>query len=56
MIAIQITPLSQQTAFLPHYLAQPDCFTTDRQGQGDTTPILTPSVFPKSNYVTMVSD
>jgi hypothetical protein len=29
---------------------------TDRQGQGDTTLTLTPSVIPNSNYVIMVSD
>jgi hypothetical protein len=28
----------------------------DRQGQGDTRLTLTPSVFPNSNYVIMVSD
>jgi hypothetical protein len=52
----QITPLSQHTSFLPHYLAQSDCLVADRQGQGDTRLTLTPSVTPNSNYVIMVSD
>jgi hypothetical protein len=37
----QITPLSQHTSFLPHYLAQSDFLAADRQGQGDTTLTLT---------------
>jgi hypothetical protein len=44
------------TSFLPHYLAQSDCLAADRQGQWDTRLILTPSVIPNSNYVSMVSD
>jgi hypothetical protein len=32
------------------------CLAVDRQGQGDTRFILTPSVIPNSNYVIMVSD
>jgi len=52
----QITPLSQHTSFLPHYLAQSDCLAADRQGQGDTRLTLTPSVIPNSYYVMMVSD
>jgi hypothetical protein len=51
-----VTPLSQHTSFLPHYLAQSDCLATDRQGQGDIRLTLTPSVIPNSNYVFMVSD
>jgi hypothetical protein len=39
-----------------HYLAQSDCMTADRQGQGDTRLTLTPSVVPSYNYVIMVSD
>jgi hypothetical protein len=46
----------QYMSFLPHYLAQSDCLAADRQGQRDTTLILTPSVIPNSNYVIMVSD
>jgi hypothetical protein len=38
------------------YLAQSDCLTANRQGQRDTRLIQTPSVFPNSNYVIMVSD
>jgi hypothetical protein len=38
------------------FLAQSDCLTADRQGQGDTRLILTPSVIPNSNYAIMVSD
>jgi hypothetical protein len=38
------------------YLAQSDCLTAERQGQGDTRLTLTPSVLPNSNYVIMVSD
>jgi hypothetical protein len=34
MITIQITPLSQHTTFLTHYLAQSDSLAADRQGQG----------------------
>jgi hypothetical protein len=34
----------------------PDCLAADRQGQGDTRLVLTPSVIPDSNYVIMVSD
>jgi hypothetical protein len=56
MIKRQITPISQHTSFLPHYLAQSDCLAADRQGQGDTRLTLTPSVIPNSNYVFMVSD
>jgi hypothetical protein len=56
VITIQITPLSQHTSFLPHYLAQFDCLAADRQGQEDTRLTLTPSVIPNSNYVIMVSD
>jgi hypothetical protein len=56
MITIQITPLSQDMYFLPHYLVQTDCLAADRQGQGDTRLTLTPSVIPNSNYVIMVSD
>jgi hypothetical protein len=52
----QITPLSQHTSFLPHYLAQSDCLAANRQGQWDTKLTLTPSVIPNSNYVIMVSD
>jgi hypothetical protein len=44
------------TSFLPHYLAQPECLTADRQGQGDTRLSLTPSVILTFNYVIMVSD
>jgi len=51
----QITPLSQHTSFLPHYLAQSDCLTADRPGQGDTRLTLSPSVISYSNYVIMVS-
>jgi hypothetical protein len=40
----------QHISFLPH------CLAADRQGQGDTGLILTPSVIPNSNYVVMVSD
>jgi hypothetical protein len=36
--------------------AQSDCLAADRQGQGDTRLTLTPSVFPNSNCVIMVSD
>jgi hypothetical protein len=56
MITIQITPFSQHTSLLPHYLAQSDCLAADRQGQRDTRLTLTPSVIPNSNYVIMVSD
>jgi hypothetical protein len=52
----QITPLSQHTSFLPHYLAQSDCLAADRQSQGDTRLTLKPSVTPDSNYVIMVND
>jgi len=52
----QITPLSQHTSFLPHYLAQSDCLAADRPGQGDTRLTLTPSAIPNSNYIIMVSD
>jgi hypothetical protein len=38
------------------FLAQYDCLAADRQGQGDTRLILTPSVIPNSNYVIVVSD
>jgi hypothetical protein len=55
-VHLMITPLSQHTSFLPHYLAQSDCFAADRQGQGNTRLTLTPSVIPNSNYVIMVSD
>jgi hypothetical protein len=51
-----ITPLSQHTSFFPHCLAQSDCLTAERQGQGDTRLTLTPSVIPNSNYVIMVGD
>jgi hypothetical protein len=57
-----ITPLSQHTSFLPHYLAQSDCLAADRNGQGKcgggghTRLTQTPSVIPNSNYVIMVSD
>jgi hypothetical protein len=37
-------------------LAQSDSLAADRQGQGDTTLTLTPSVIPNYNYVTMSSD
>jgi hypothetical protein len=50
----QITPLSQHTSSLPHYLAQSDCLAADRQGQGHTRLTLTPSVIPNSNYIFMV--
>jgi hypothetical protein len=30
----QITPLSQQASFLPHYFAQSDCLAADRRDQG----------------------
>jgi hypothetical protein len=40
----------KHTSFLLHYLAQFDCLTADRQGQGDTR------LTPNSNYVIMVSD
>jgi hypothetical protein len=56
MITVQITPLSQHTSFLPHYLAQSDCLAANRQGQGDTRLTLMPSVIPNSNYVITVSD
>jgi hypothetical protein len=58
MITIQkaITPLSQHTSFLPHYLAQSDYLAADRQGQADTRLTLTPSVIPNSNFIIMVSD
>ena len=52
----QITPLSQQMSFLPHYLAQSDRLAADRQGQGDTRLTLMPSAIPNSNYVIMVGD
>jgi hypothetical protein len=55
-VHLMITPLSQHTSFLPHYLAQSDCLAADRQGQGDTSLTLTPSVIPNSNYVIIVSD
>jgi hypothetical protein len=45
----QITPLSQHTSFLPHYLVQSDCLAADRQGQGETRFTLTPSVIPNSD-------
>jgi hypothetical protein len=32
-------------------LGSSDCTAADRQGQGNTTPTLTPSVIPNSNYV-----
>jgi hypothetical protein len=38
------------------YLAQSGCLAADRQGLGDSTLTLTPSVIPISNYVIMVSD
>jgi hypothetical protein len=38
------------------YFANSDCFTADRQGQGDTRLTLTPSIIPNSNYVIIVSD
>jgi hypothetical protein len=47
-LCAQITPLSQHTSFLPHYLAQSDCLAADRQGQEDTRLTLTPSVIPNS--------
>jgi hypothetical protein len=56
MITMQITPLSQHTSFLPHYVAQSDCLAADRQGQRDTKLTLTPSVIPNSNYIIMLSD
>jgi hypothetical protein len=52
----QITPLSQHTSFLSHYLAQSDCLAADRQGQGNTRLTLTPAVILNFNYVIMVSD
>jgi hypothetical protein len=52
----QITPISQLTCFLPHYLVQFDCLAADRQGQGDTRLTLTPSVILNSKYVIVVSD
>jgi hypothetical protein len=33
-----------------------DCLTADRQGQGEATFTLTPSIIPDSNYIVMVSD
>jgi hypothetical protein len=39
-----------------YYLAQTDRLAADRQGQGDTRLILTPSVISKSNHVIVVSD
>jgi hypothetical protein len=51
MITIQKFTSNVQTV----HLAQSDCLAADRQGQGDTRPILTPSVIPNSNYVIMVS-
>jgi hypothetical protein len=51
-----VTPLSQHTSFLPHYLAQSDCLVADCQSQGDTKLTLKPSIIPNSNYVIMVSD
>jgi hypothetical protein len=33
-----------------------DCLAADRQGQGDTSLTLTPSVIPNSNYVIIVSE
>jgi hypothetical protein len=56
MITIKITPLSQHASFLPQYLAQSDCLSADRQGQGDTRLTLTPSVITNYNYMIMVSD
>jgi hypothetical protein len=47
---------TQHTFFLPHYFAQSDCLAADRQGQGDTSLTLTPSVIPNSNNVIMASD
>jgi hypothetical protein len=41
-------------SFLPHYLAESDSLAADRQG--DIRFTLTPSLFPDSNYVIMVSD
>jgi 6-phosphogluconolactonase/glucosamine-6-phosphate isomerase/deaminase len=55
-VNLMITPLSQQMSLLPHYFAQSDCLTADRQGQGDTRLTLTPSVIHNSNYIIMVSD
>ena len=52
----QITPLSQHTSFLPHFLAQSDCLAADRQGQGDTRLTLTRSIIPNSNYAIIVGD
>jgi hypothetical protein len=40
----------------PDIYWQADYFAADRQGEGDTRLILTPSVIPNSNYVIMVSD
>jgi hypothetical protein len=56
MLTIQITLLSQHTTFLPHCVAQTDCLVADRQGQGESKLTLTPSIFPNSNYIIMVSD
>jgi 6-phosphogluconolactonase/glucosamine-6-phosphate isomerase/deaminase len=36
------------------YLAQSDCFATDRQGQEEPRLTLTPSVIIDSNYVIVV--
>jgi hypothetical protein len=52
----QITPLSQHTSFLSHYLAESDCLAAERQGQGDTRLTLNPSFIPNSKYIIMVSD
>jgi hypothetical protein len=57
MITIQkVVSNVQSVSRQSHYLAQSDCSSTDRQGQGDTRLTLTPSVIPNSNYVIMVSD
>jgi hypothetical protein len=55
-VHLMITPLSQHTSFLPHYLAQSDYLAADRQGQGDTRLTLMPSVIPNPNYVIMVTE
>jgi hypothetical protein len=51
-------PYPEPTLSIPHnpLLSQSDCLAANRQGQGYTRLILTPSVIFNSNCVIMVSD
>jgi hypothetical protein len=49
-VMFKVSPASLQT-----FIDKPNC-VLDRQGQGHTRLLLTPSIIPNSNYVTMVSE